>query len=346
MIQETHGLPNNNTYTEQPLISVIVPVYNVKDYLNQCVQSIVNQTYRNLEIFLIDDGSADGSGNLCDEWGERDNRIYVVHSSNHGVSHARNLGLDKASGEIISFIDADDWLDLDWYEKLVGRLIWDKSDVVVGGYIRDDGNCQWMRLSTGKPHNLTSADALQEMFQLNERKLFWWELCDKIFKSDIFNGARLDEKIANAEDMLLCAKLVMNAKNVSYLPTYGYHYRYRIGSATLGGASEKQKLTSFLSIQKLWAYTKNTKNSKFIRIIKLFYLRSLIGNLRYTMLVTDYSDYEEKIRKGQMEIRNNLCDIITANGYSMRNRLGGLYFSLPYGAVILLRKLVCKKSGQ
>lgn len=101
------------------LISVIVPVYNVENYLCKCVDSIINQTYNNLEIILVDDGSTDGSASICDEYVLKDSRVKVIHKENGGVSSARNIGIAEASGEYICFVDSDDWLELDYFE--IGR---------------------------------------------------------------------------------------------------------------------------------------------------------------------------------------------------------------------------------
>ena len=101
-----------------PLISVIIPVYNVEKYLNRCVQSVCNQTYHNLEIILVDDGSTDNSGKLCDEWAVKDLRIKVIHKDNGGLSSARNIGLDNAKGEYIGYVDSDDWIDMEMYSYL------------------------------------------------------------------------------------------------------------------------------------------------------------------------------------------------------------------------------------
>ena len=105
--------------TERPLISVIVPIYGVEKYLEQCLDSILNQTYRQLEIILIDDGSTDRCGEICDRYASRDSRIKVIHQTNQGLSAARNVGMDMATGEYISFIDSDDYIDLHFYEKMV-----------------------------------------------------------------------------------------------------------------------------------------------------------------------------------------------------------------------------------
>ena len=98
--------------TNQPLLSVIIPVYKVEKYLRQCVDSVINQTYKNLEIILVDDGSPDNCGKICDEYAQKDRRIKVIHQENQGVSAARNLGTKLAQGEYITYVDSDDWLDV------------------------------------------------------------------------------------------------------------------------------------------------------------------------------------------------------------------------------------------
>lgn len=327
-----------------PLISVIVPVYNVKEFLDSCIQSIVRQTYRNLEIILIDDGSIDGSGELCDEWATKDDRILVIHSENRGVSHARNLGLDKASGEVIGFVDSDDWLDHRWFEILINQMVREKSDIVIGGYIRDDGHKQWMRLKKGSPRSLTSAETLSEMFQVNENKYFWWEIWDKIFKRSIFHGLRLDERITMAEDMLLCGGLVMNAENVSYIPAFGYHYRVRAGSATQGGASEKDFATDSLAKKLLWLYAQKRQNTAIIQIIGNFYFKNLISHLRLILHSEDYQSHKKEILAGQSEIRHGVWSVLDWKNSSLRNIIGVIYFVLPYGVVVSLRKWACRKN--
>ena len=104
--------------SKEPLITVVVPIYNVEDYLNKCIESIVNQTYKNLEIILVDDGSPDNSPKMCDDWAKKDKRIKVIHKENGGVSSARNIGIDKSKGEWITFVDADDWIEKTYIEDM------------------------------------------------------------------------------------------------------------------------------------------------------------------------------------------------------------------------------------
>lgn len=120
---------------KQPLISVIVPIYKVEQYLNRCVQSIVDQTYKNLEIILVDDGSPDNSPAMCDAWAEKDDRVQVVHKKNGGVSSARNAGLDAANGAYIGFVDGDDYIEPDMYAQLLQAIQKDSSDMAVCGIL-------------------------------------------------------------------------------------------------------------------------------------------------------------------------------------------------------------------
>lgn len=112
------------------LISIIVPVFNAEKYLNKCIQSILGQTYSNIELLLIDDGSTDSSGAICDKYVSQDSRVKVFHNPNEGVSAARNCGLDKAKGEWIAFVDADDWIDADMYEQMYNAAVQNQTDLV------------------------------------------------------------------------------------------------------------------------------------------------------------------------------------------------------------------------
>ena len=119
------------------LVSVIVPVYNVEKYLPRCLDSLVNQTYEKLEILLVDDGSADSSGEICDAYATKDNRIRVFHIHNGGVSNARNLALDNMTGDYVTFVDSDDWLEVNWVENALCEV--KKADVLlyIGGYVKN-----------------------------------------------------------------------------------------------------------------------------------------------------------------------------------------------------------------
>ena len=123
----------------KPMISVIVPVYNVESYLARCVDSILTQTYQNLEVILVDDGSKDNSGVICDDYARRDSRVNVIHKENGGLSSARNAGIEAAGGEYLAFVDSDDWIEPDAYERLLSAMQKHAAKLVVGGRYDVDG---------------------------------------------------------------------------------------------------------------------------------------------------------------------------------------------------------------
>lgn len=176
------------------LISVIVPIYNVEKYLDKCIESIVNQTYKNLEIILVDDGSPDNCPEICDKWAEKDNRIKVVHKENGGAGSARNAGLEASSGEWIGFVDGDDSIDEDFYEALLDKSNDGYYDVVACGfkYISKDET----RLSDNyynEEHVFTKDELLTEYFDFCKSQ--WVSFCNKIIKKNcliILNFPRAD----------------------------------------------------------------------------------------------------------------------------------------------------------
>ena len=141
----------------EPLVSVIVPVYKVEKYLDKCVESIVGQTYKNLEIILVDDGSPDNCPAMCDKWADRDSRIKVIHKQNGGVSSARNAGIDAVQGEFIGFVDSDDWLEPDMYDCLVKNALEYNADISRCGYFVDWSDHTSYVGSTEKKINLPDA---------------------------------------------------------------------------------------------------------------------------------------------------------------------------------------------
>lgn len=209
----------------QPLISVIVPVYKAEAYLEKCVQSIRNQTYENLEIILVNDGSPDRCGEMCDAFAREDARIRVFHKENGGQSSARNLGLDNMTGEYVGFVDSDDWIEPDMYGHLYSLIQTYNGQIACCGVYLDhpDGNVSYFNRQYPADTQLrvfTAEEALRETLR-NFRVTY--SPCDKLYHKTIFNGLRMTEgKIF--EDMEILPKLVEQARTVVYDPTPKYHY--------------------------------------------------------------------------------------------------------------------------
>lgn len=172
--------------SQETLLSVIIPVYNVEEYLAKCVDSILNQTYRNLEVILVNDGSKDGSGSICDDFVQKDSRVRVIHKENGGLSSARNAGMDAAKGEYISFIDSDDWIETDSYEHLLGLMEKYQVKLVCGGNWDVDG-------ATGEK-TLGICPKKEELVTGEEfvGKMFLWDGCDSSVCDKIFHRSLLE----------------------------------------------------------------------------------------------------------------------------------------------------------
>ena len=221
------------------MISVIIPVYNTADYIDQCVSSVVKQSYRDLEILLIDDGSTDGSAEKLRRWAEKDPRITVIRNEqNSGVSASRNLGLQKARGEYIAFVDSDDWLEPDFYAELHHWISETGADIALGGYHRITEQNTASR-TPDKPSGtvLSVRDALSVcMPRNNDRRadLYIW---DKLFRKSaiIENGELiLFENYSICEDVVWLTRVLLNSGTVVCWQGCGYNYRFiRRGNTSL-----------------------------------------------------------------------------------------------------------------
>jgi len=210
----------------EPLISVIVPVYNVKPYLPKCLDSICGQTYTNLEIIVVDDGSTDGSGIICDEYAAKDSRIKVIHQENGGLSVARNKGLDVATGEYIAFVDSDDWIDREMYKELYENLVKQGVDISMCSYIQHYPNRSRAKCNSGKTHVWTGREAIRELIAGKRVATMVW---DKLYNKSLFDEIRFpDGKIF--EDAAIIYKLFAKSGKVSQVEKPYYHYLSRQGS--------------------------------------------------------------------------------------------------------------------
>lgn len=217
--------------TSDDKISVIVPVFNVADYLDRCVTSIINQTYNNLEIILIDDGSTDNSGKLCDDYALKDNRITIIHQDNQGLSEARNAGMRKASGKYIFFCDSDDYLELDCFERMLVRLKKDHANIVACGFtsVYDETSKEVQAegiINDPNPGRWSGRQSVIEMMRNSNVCSVVW---NKLYKKELFDGLRFPRGIQN-EDEAITYKLLYRAGIVSYMPEALYNYYQRNNS--------------------------------------------------------------------------------------------------------------------
>lgn len=228
-----------NRQNSFPLISIIVPVYNVQEYLERCVVSLLHQTYHNLEIILIDDGSTDDSPKLCKELQNRDARIKFVSQTNQGIGAVRNLGLSMAHGEYVGFVDSDDWVDEDMYESLLKLMLERNADVVCCAHYREgeiDGKIEMVGAGS-KVIEFTRQEAFEalrcERFILN----FLW---DKLFRRDLFSEINIPHE-HKFEDLIVSPQWLCKVTKVVYSPQPKYHYSIRVGSLTNRPVGDEMK---------------------------------------------------------------------------------------------------------
>lgn len=215
---------------KKPLISIIIPIYNIMDCLEKCVDSCINQTYQNIEIIMVDDGSSDGTSELCDKLKEKDERIRVFHKENGGSSSARNLGIEEAKGEYLGFVDSDDFISPIMYEELINAIF--KYDVPIAQVSRDEIDDKGNKLPDvctppEKAFLCTSDEFMKELLMHRGDCSF----CTKLIKKDLFTDKRFPIGKLN-EDFYLLLQMLKEVKGIYILPGQLYHVFYRIGSNT------------------------------------------------------------------------------------------------------------------
>lgn len=205
------------TLIENPNISIIVPVYNVEIYLRCCIDSILAQTYSNFELLLIDDGSTDASGKICDEYIMKDSRIRVFHKNNGGVSSARNMGLENAKGEWITFVDSDDWVDKDYLENFTVD-----SDLCVQGYFNGEAKISYENVYVE-----------QHIGAFYMKKPYVFGPYCKLFKTSIIrkNKIEFDVQLSFGEDILFLMQYALYCHNMKVVEGAGYHYRKEVSNS-------------------------------------------------------------------------------------------------------------------
>lgn len=279
------------------LISVIVPVYNSKDYLFRCIESIVNQTYTNLEILIIDDGSTDGSGQICGAFQTMDDRVSVFYQKNRGAAAARNLGLEKARGEFIGFVDSDDYIKKDMYTSLHDVMKEDVDMVCCGSVLLFPKRMHRKCEIYGKalmPMTYTKCEALRELLLVRNLD---FSLCNKLYRRELFQDVRLPDG-KTCEDFPVVYKVVKNSQKIVCTGEVKYYYCYRENSMS------KQQFTirrmSYVVFARDIFGDVNTNYPDIRKCAEAFYIRSVVDTMRDIEKCVERDRYEfihKRLRK-------------------------------------------------
>ena len=210
------------------LITIIIPVYNVKKYLKRCIDSVIKQSYTNLEILLIDDGSTDGSEKLCDFFAKEDKRIRVIHKENGGLSSARNCGLELMTGDFVSFLDSDDYLAIDFIESAYGLICSSYADISILK-MKNVLETENEEITDNKKVYIKTLNSEKAIEISLYQTIFDSSAPGKLYKSSIFDEIRFPINKIN-EDVAVCHKLMEKASIIVFMNKIGYYYRQRNSS--------------------------------------------------------------------------------------------------------------------
>lgn len=226
-------------------VSIIIPIYNVERYLAECLESVIGQTYKNLEIILINDGSKDKSAQICDEYAKRDSRIKVIHQINQGAANAKNRGLDNATGDYVTFIDSDDYADNLWIETMINALKANEADIVECNFVLEyigrtvPGNADSFCNQT-----FSAEEYLGQYLDNWTCSLFW----NKLFRKKMTEKIRFRYERRCIDDEFYTYKVITGAKKIVRINNQLYHYRQRLSGAVSSKKNELQKTDDALEI--------------------------------------------------------------------------------------------------
>ena len=235
----------------EPLVSIVVPVYNAQDYLTKCLDSLISQSYRRIEIIVVDDGSTDGCAAICDEYQRLDERIRIVHQANGGLSAARNTGIDAAVGDYLTFVDSDDYVSKEYVRRLPEALTENDADISVcefnAFFINESGGETY--LSGGESEKgeqvFTADEALKKMLY---QELFDTEACAKVFRRELFDSIRFPLGLFN-EDLAVVYRLFLKARKACFVKERLYYYLQRSNSI-MGSMSNLKRFYDSVEIVK------------------------------------------------------------------------------------------------
>lgn len=317
----------------QEKISIIVPVYNVEAYLERCIESILSQTYTNFELLLIDDGSTDASGYLCDQLALRDKRIRVIHKENGGLSAARNTGIDHASSDLIGFIDSDDYIDEDMYETLYCQLRESNADLSMCGHYDVFHQIPEKQVSEIKTWNLSSEEAIKMVM---EAKVLSVTAVNKLYKKELFNHLKFEVgKIA--EDAFIMIRLLDQCQKVVATNEKKYYYVHRENSITTQKFSLK-----FLNVIEAYEQNANIIREHYPAIADVATMR-LNWAYFYVLdrLLID-SDFKDKLLEDKLinYLKQNRVNILKDSRFTNARKISflALLFSRKLYTQILLRQ--------
>lgn len=309
---------------EYPLLSVTMPVYNVEQYLSKAIESVLNQNYRNIELIIVDDGSTDKSGDICDKYAQ-DPRVRVFHKKNEGLVATREFALNHIKGDYVTFVDSDDWIEKHTFAEMMDFIVQNNVDVGIYGYTLDYGNKNIRKFKSMQDSVLPSKDVLSKMLY---GEYFGWELADKIYKSSFTNEVKIPSSIVCGEDLVRNYLLFQKCNNIGIHQMFSYHYVQRATSITKSKTCKEETLLP--AVEYLLAKGESKEQLKDVWLLGIIeFLKMIVLNDKY-----DEVNYEQK------ELRKNILYILRKNRFSIRQKIGTIILCLPFSITKITKKIL------
>lgn len=312
----------------QDLVSVLVAVYNTEKYLRKCLDSIIGQTYENIEIIVVDDGSKDNSLDICKEYEKLDSRVKAIHQENGGLAKARNTGLDNAAGKYVCFLDSDDYIEKDYVECLYKGLTENDTDVAVCGYFKDKPNGSSSDMLLGRQQVISRDESIANMYVYNSFGAYSW---NKLFKMDIVNeyNIRYDLELRMTQDLYWSTQYMMHVKNAFYVNKPLYHYIYNEDSACRKikqtGKFNKKFLTSIKAHEKTKELLKDESE-----YVKLSFSERYVNTYMRLVVNMYYSKYNDKklIRAAHVNVKKYIKHFLKSDAYGKAQKMGAFLIAV------------------
>lgn len=291
------------------LVSVVVPVYNVEKYLRECLDSLINQTYKNLEIIIVDDGSTDNSGKICDEYEKKNKNIKVIHKENEGLGFARNTGLEYIHGEYVTFVDSDDYVDNNFIEELYKNITTQNADICKSGFKRIDDNHNILKIRKYDNYiynrEQTKNTFIPRMIGSLPDKKDSIEMCvwATIYKTSYILEYKIkfpSERVLISEDLFFNIDYAQNINKSCTIDYIGYNYRYNISSLTKKYRSDRFEASKYFYLElKKRLETFGYNDEALLRLSRIFfvYIKMCISQERYQTSNRKYKDSLKTISK-------------------------------------------------
>lgn len=290
------------------LVSIIVPIYNVSKYLDKCVESILNQNYKNIELILVDDGSTDGSEKKCDDWAKKDSRVVVIHKENGGSADSRNVGMEAAKGEYIGFVDSDDWIAPEMYEKLI-EVIQERNLDMSVCFFKAVSDENYVFNNTEYPITEYTGRDFANLIIAEKKPRISYAIWKCLYRRKVIKDIKFYKGVHYNEDAVFLIESLWNAKKMAFIDAPMYYYRVHESSISNIDISEKRINDIIFKCQWLIDFYMKNGNKNEIKMTRRAIINELTSYQRYCLNEKNMSESAKAIYYFMNNYRFNIFDV-------------------------------------